>query len=230
MRASTRFVNKVPERLQYVNWRVLPICVWDVETTGLNIYEKDFRIVQFCGKIFIENKQVKCLNILIDPEIEIPEVSSKIHGIYNNDVKGRPNFDQVSDTLNEFLGSASVHCAYNGLGLDADAMNSEFIRVGKKFIFRPMIDPLVWEREWRKKFKGNTLSAVAKRRGCSVMGKVMRGEGGRLHDAEVDVDILQSVLKSQSEDLPYTLGRLIEKQNEFKIRQDEYAIKQFGNS
>jgi DNA polymerase III epsilon subunit-like protein len=228
---DTKFVNTAPESIMYENWRELTVCIWDCETTGLNIYGDDFRIVQFCGKIYKGSKQIKSMNVLINPELPIPEGASKVHNIYDKDVVDAPTFGDIFDELNIFLHAAQVHCAFNGLGYDVDAMISEYQRVGREYVGRPMIDLLVWERQrtGKIKFGGNKLADVAKRRGCAIMGKVLRGDEMKLHDAQTDVMILHSVLEAYSEDLPYALGRLLDLQTEYKIKQDAYALKTFGD-
>jgi DNA polymerase III epsilon subunit-like protein len=61
--------------------------VLDTETTGLNnAFIVDLAVIAR-GKTLI--------NTLIDPGMHIPEDSSRIHGIYDKDVKGKPTFAEV---------------------------------------------------------------------------------------------------------------------------------------
>jgi DNA polymerase III epsilon subunit-like protein len=184
--------------------------------------------VQFCGKVFKGGKELKSMNVFINPGLPIPQESSRIHNIFDEDVKNAPTFEEIGPSILKLLHEAELWSAFNGLGFDVDAMISECLRCDLPFYGRPMIDPLIWEREERGKFKGNKQSDVAKRRGCSIISEIMSGGDRKLHNAETDVDILASIVDSMAPELPYCVGRLIEKQTEFKIKQDKYAAKIFG--
>ena len=67
-----------------------PIVFFDLETTGVNAIHD--RIVEISYiKVFPDgNEESKTLRI--NPERHIPEQSSAIHGIYDEDVKDCPTF------------------------------------------------------------------------------------------------------------------------------------------
>jgi DNA polymerase III alpha subunit (gram-positive type) len=217
-----RFKNDCPDKIKFKNWRQMPICYWDVETTGIDFNSPDFRILQICGKIFIDEKEIDSLNLFIKPDVEIPEGASKVHKIYAEDVKDCPSMEDVIDTINDFILKCEIWCAFNHT-FDTNALIAECERVGKQFYGRPTIDPLIWEREIRKSFSKNKQSDVAQRRGCSLATiQSKSGERKFLHDAETDVLVLQKILNNMGESLPYTIGRLVSKQNEIQIRQENY--------
>jgi DNA polymerase III alpha subunit (gram-positive type) len=223
-----RFVNSCPDRIQFKNWRDMPICYWDVETTGIDFSSPDFRILQICGKIFIGDKEVDSINLFIKPDVDIPEGASKVHKIYAEDVKDCPSMENVIESIMSFILQAEIWCAFNHT-FDTNALISECERVGREFYGRATIDPLIWEREIRKSFGKNKQSDVAQRRGCSLAAiKGKSSDRKFLHDAETDVLVLQKILSNMGESLPYTIGRLISKQNEIQIRQESYLDQKYN--
>ena len=107
-----------------------PLCVFDLETTGLDI-SKD-RIVQIAIiKIHPDgNKQE--LNLLINPEMTISEENSAIHGITNEIVKDAETFKQASAQIMEFIGDADM-AGYNSNKFDIPVLAEEFLRAGIDF-------------------------------------------------------------------------------------------------
>jgi DNA polymerase III epsilon subunit family exonuclease len=84
--------------------------VFDLETTGLN-NRKD-RIVEL-GAIKLSNGAIAGhMNYLIDPQIPIPALVSSIHGIYDEDVQGKPTIDVVLPEFLEMI-KGSVLVAHN---------------------------------------------------------------------------------------------------------------------
>ena len=79
-----------------------PLCVFDLETTGLDI-SKD-RIVQIAIlKVHPDGKKEE-LNLVINPQINISESNAAIHGITNEIVKDAPTFKQAAKEIAEFIG------------------------------------------------------------------------------------------------------------------------------
>ena len=72
---------------------VRPMAFIDLETTGIDIV-KD-RIIQIAVlKVFPDgNEEMKTW--VINPTIPIPNASSEIHGIYDQDVKDKPTFAKL---------------------------------------------------------------------------------------------------------------------------------------
>ena len=72
-----------------------PLIFFDLETTGLNI-GKD-KIVEICLlKVFPDGSEDE-RNLRLNPGCHIPEETSAIHGIYDQDVADKPTFAQVAD-------------------------------------------------------------------------------------------------------------------------------------
>ena len=110
-----------------------PLIFFDLETTGLNI-GKD-KIVEICLiKLFpdgTEQEQTMRLN----PGCHIPEETSAIHGIYDQDVADKPSFSQVADQLLEFFNDSDI-AGFNSNKFDIPLLAEEFLRIGKRFDMR----------------------------------------------------------------------------------------------
>ena len=103
-----------------------PLCVFDLETTGLDI-SKD-RIVQIAIlKIHPDGKKEE-LNLLINPEMNISESNAAIHGITNEIVKDAPTFKQAAKEIAEFIGESDM-AGYNSNKFDIPVLAEEFLRV-----------------------------------------------------------------------------------------------------
>ena len=74
-----------------------PIIFFDLETTGLDVSTD--RIVELCYIKVEPNGNEETCSMRINPERHIPEESSNIHGITDEDVKDCPTFKQVAAKL-----------------------------------------------------------------------------------------------------------------------------------
>jgi DNA polymerase III epsilon subunit-like protein len=113
--------------------------VFDTETTGLEISpalpaHRRSRVTEFYGMYVSYNHKKKprllgeCYH-LINPEMDIPEEVTKITGISNKDVRGKPTFDKCAADIIKFLRKADVVIAHNA-AFDLDILNGEFERTG----------------------------------------------------------------------------------------------------
>ena len=103
-----------------------PLCVFDLETTGLDI-SKD-RIVQIAILKVHPDGQKEELNLLINPEMNISESNAAIHGITNEIVKDAPTFKQAAKEIAEFIGESDM-AGYNSNKFDIPVLAEEFLRV-----------------------------------------------------------------------------------------------------
>ena len=86
------------------DWKSSEYAVVDIEGTGAQHREKE-GIVDI-AVVIVRNGSVseRSYHRLLDPGIEIPAFVSRIHGIYDKDVRGRPTFEDIKPSLEEFLG------------------------------------------------------------------------------------------------------------------------------
>ena len=109
---------------------VKPLCVFDLETTGLNI-SKD-RILQIAVlKIHPSGKKEE-LNMLINPEMNISDSNSAIHGVTNEMVKDAPTFKAAGSEIAAFIGDSDL-AGYNSNKFDIPVLAEEFLRVDIDF-------------------------------------------------------------------------------------------------
>lgn len=107
-----------------------PLAIFDLEATGLNITKE--RIVQIAIlKINPDGSEEK-FESLINPEIEISEEVTKIHGIKNEDVIHAPTFAQIADEIVEFIKNADL-AGYNSNKFDIPLLAEELLRAGNSF-------------------------------------------------------------------------------------------------
>lgn len=111
----------------------LMLC-FDTETTGLTLHPnadltKQPRMIEFGGAL-VDMKTgeiVEELVTLIDPEMEIEAVITKITGLTNEDLKGSQKFIEVLPQLRHMFEQAAVVVAHN-LPFDRAIMKCELMR------------------------------------------------------------------------------------------------------
>jgi DNA polymerase III alpha subunit (gram-positive type) len=214
-------LKNINPSLRWKNWRELNIGIIDTETTSLDTGAEDFHIIQFAGILVSGNTVMDSINIFIHPGMLIPEKVTKITGITDADVEGKPAFKEAIDSIYGFMLKADLLCAFNHV-FDSSGLATEFSRAGYPVISTPYLDPLIWEKE--KRSRGNTQGEVAKRYGCGRMGRSQHGDGS-LHNALVDVEVLWDIVKAMSETLPHSYEDLIETQTLYQRRQEAYREK-----
>lgn len=107
-----------------------PLVFFDLETTGTSITRD--RIVEISYiKVFPDGTtEEKCRRI--NPEMHIPEASTAIHHITDDDVKDAPTFRQIAVSLNEQLEDCDI-AGYNSNKFDVPLLVEEFARAGVNF-------------------------------------------------------------------------------------------------
>ncbi len=107
-----------------------PIIFFDLESTGVNILND--RIVEISVvKIFPDGKrEIKTRRL--NPEMHIPEESTAIHGIRDEDVANEPTFRAVSKNLFIYLEDCDL-AGYNITKFDIPMLTREFSRAGLAF-------------------------------------------------------------------------------------------------
>jgi len=131
------------------------LVIFDLETTGLDIVKA--RIIQISYiKVHPDGREERG-NMLLNPEIPIPQFVTELTGISDEDVKDKPTFKQVAAQLaNLFAGSDFG--GFNSNGYDIPLLAEEFLRAGIDFDFSKcrMIDAM---NIFRKMERRNLASA-----------------------------------------------------------------------
>lgn len=112
----------------------------DTETTGLlkpnaaPLKEQPKITEIFCRKFDLEGNVLNNFHSMINPEIPIPELITKITGINDEAVKNAPTFVEIYKDLAEFF----VGCKYatgHNLGFDRDMLANELLRIDQVCAF-----------------------------------------------------------------------------------------------
>ena len=100
-----------------------PLVFFDIESTGLDI-TKDKIIEITILKLSISGRK-NTFTFRINPEIPIPSENSKIHGIYDKDVKNLPSFKKVGNKIKKLLYKCDL-VGFNILKFDLPILIEEF--------------------------------------------------------------------------------------------------------
>nr|WP_321377147.1 exonuclease domain-containing protein [uncultured Bacteroides sp.] len=104
-----------------------PVVFFDLETTGTNINSD--RIVEICYLKVHPNGNEESKTLRINPEMHIPEESSNIHGIYDEDVANCPTFKEVAKNIARDIEGADL-AGFNSNRFDIPVLAEEFLRAG----------------------------------------------------------------------------------------------------
>ena len=181
--ATCSFVNSLNHLTLELNLNN-PIAFFDLETTGINIVSD--RIVEISILRISPKGEEEVLTERINPGISIPQESSKIHGITDQDVKDAPSFKEVAKKLAKFIEGCDLG-GYNCNKFDVPLLAEEFLRVGVEVNFkkRKVVDVQVIFH----KMEQRTLSAAYKFY-CSK-------DLTDAHSAQADTIATYEVLKAQ---------------------------------
>lgn len=163
-----------------------PLVFFDLETTGTNINTD--RIVELSYLKVYPNGNEESKTMRINPEMHIPEESSSIHGIYDEDVVDCPTFKEVAKLLAKEIEGADL-AGFNSNRFDIPLLAEEFLRAGVDIDLsrRKFIDVQVIYH----KLEQRTLSAAYK----FYCDKELEDA----HTAEADTRATYEVLKAQLE-------------------------------
>ena len=190
-RANPYFVPLLPKPIhRHESDRQL---IMDTETTGLDLLKGDriieVGIVEMIGRKFTGEK----LHVYINPQRGMDEEVIRIHGISEAFLTDKPTFDQVAQSLYDFMDGAEV-IAHNA-SFDMNFLNMEFAKVGMHdFAQRVKVtDSLVMAKQQYPGQK-NTLDALVRR---LAVGKQDRTFHGALLDSEILAEVYLAMTGGQ---------------------------------
>ena len=164
-----------------------PLVIFDLETTGLDLV-KD-RIIQISYIKVSPNGEEERGDELVNPEKPIEPIITQLTGISNEDVKDKPTFRQLAQTLaDKFKGSDFA--GFNSNNFDIPLLAEEFLRAGIDFDFSKcrMIDACTIFRKMERR----NLAAAYK----FYCGRKME-EDFEAHRADQDTEATYRVLMGQ---------------------------------
>lgn len=159
--------------------------IFDTETTNLvhnslQPLHKQPRIIEFFGLMLDDEKdfnEVGSLHCMINPGMPISAEVTRITGIKNEDVAGKPKFNAFIDEIEKIIGSADCIIAHN-LSYDLSVTNFEFERLKRKLKWPTRRVCTVEATEHMKGFRLNLMALHTE----------LFGEGfEKAHSAENDV-------------------------------------------
>ena len=177
-----------------------PLVVFDIESTGVS--PRRDRIIELAAvKVMPDGSEVpKCW--LLNPTVHIPEETTAIHGIADDDVKDCPTFRDRAKEIFDYFDGCDLS-GFNADRFDIPCLEEEFARCGMNFASgrRKRIDV---QRIYHRKEPRDLTAAV--RFYCE------RSHDGA-HGAEADTAATLEVLKAQLsryDDLPKSVDDLDE--------------------
>lgn len=182
-----------------------PIVFFDLETTGVDVVSD--RIVQIGALKINPDGSEDEKNVLINPTIPIPKEASDVHGVSDEDVKGKPVFKQIAKSFLGWLEGCDL-AGYNSDNFDIPLLAEEFYRVGLEYPTEDthFIDVIKIERL----INSHKLEDTYKR----YTGETLEGA----HDALADIKATYAIFKKQ-----------LEQNNEFQVSISEIETICRGN-
>lgn len=177
-----------------------PIAFFDIESTGTNI--RSDRIIDLAIVKVHPDGTRETHSFRVNPGIPIPVESSKVHGIYDADVKDCPTFKAIAKQVAGILEGCDLG-GYNILRFDIPLLCEEFVRAEVPFSLegRRIIDA---QRIFHKR-EPRDLSAAL----MFYTGKRHEGAHGALDDVLATIEVLEGQFARYA-DLPKSIEELSE--------------------
>jgi DNA polymerase-3 subunit epsilon len=158
--------------------------LFDTETTGLDPATGD-RIIEIAAiELLRDLPTTRVFHRLVDPERDIPEDATRVHGFTRGDLLGKPRFAEIVDELLAFFGDSPL-IAHNA-AFDLGFVNAELARLALPTLDSGrMIDTLALAKA---RFPGmpNSLNALCTRFGIDLSERTT-------HNALLDCRLLADV-------------------------------------
>src|SRR3954452_15657967 len=98
--------------------------VFDTETTGLDPLGRDRVIEVACIELHRDLPTGRTFHAVIDPVRDVPDDSTRVHGMTRADLVGKPRFGEIAEELLAFLKDSPL-IAHNA-PFDFGFLNAEF--------------------------------------------------------------------------------------------------------
>jgi DNA polymerase III subunit epsilon len=164
----------------------IPLCFFDLETTGINITQD--RIIEIAVIKVMPNGEVIRKSNFVNPGIPIPAESTAIHGITNEQVADKPTFKEIAKDYVRFFEGADL-AGFNILKFDVPMLVEEFLRSGVEFDYSR-----------KKLIDAQKIFHLMEKRTLSAAFKFYCGNDmANAHSAEADTQATMEVLMAQIE-------------------------------
>lgn len=177
-----------------------PIAFFDIESTGVNI--RADRIIDLTIIKVHPDGQRETHNFRVNPGIPIPVEASRVHGIYDADVKDCPTFKAVAKQVAEIFEGADLG-GYNILRFDIPLLQEEMARAEVPFDVdnRRVVDA---QRIYHRREPRDLTAAL-----MFYRGKKHEGAHGALDDVVATIEVLEGQYEKYA-DLPRDIEALSE--------------------
>nr|WTA71294.1 3'-5' exonuclease [Micromonospora sp. NBC_00855] len=152
-------------------WTEAPLAGFDLETTGPD--PRTARIVTGCT-LAVDGATIVPRTWLVDPEIEIPQGATDVHGISTERARAEgqdygTGYREIRDELERLWAMGRIIAIYNA-SYDLTVMDTEGRRLGYgPLVPGPVVDPFVIDREVDKYRRGKrTLTVTCEHYGITL--------------------------------------------------------------
>ena len=189
------------------------VLAFDLETTGIST--NNDRIVQVALIGADADGNPIHHDILVNPQRPIPRDASRVHGIYDQDVRSKPVFKECADELAELMEGAVI-VGHNARKFDMPLLQNEFYRCGISPP-KPLVVLDTLEAVRRLKIpRPHNLGAQCARHGIDL---------SNAHDAAADAAACLLLLWKVMRDHPSSFRRSLQEIEEWlisgEVRKDE---------
>ena len=168
--------------------------VLDTETTGLAA-DQGHRIIEIgCLEIVARRLTGRTLHVYLNPEREVDDAATEVHGMTWDDLRDKPRFAEVADQLLAFVDGAQV--LIHNAAFDPSFLDAELARVGGgrfRASCAGVLDTLLMARELHPG-KRNSLDALCDRYGVSNSHRALHGA---LLDSELLAEVYLAMTRGQ---------------------------------
>ena len=158
---------------------------FDTETTGLD--PASGRIVEIGAVKFDRRGVIARYNVLINPEMPMPEEAGKVNGITDEMLKDKPLIADVFPDFFDFIGTG-VLVAHNA-PFDINYVNAELKRLEKPPLTNKVIDTRIFAKEVYTGLSSYALQDLAVQLGITAL-EAHRAED----DARVCMELFEKIL------------------------------------
>ena len=192
------------------------VLAFDLETTGIST--NNDRIVQVALIGADADGNPIHHDILVNPQRPIPRDASRVHGIYDQDVRGKPIFKECANELAELMEGAVI-VGHNARKFDMPLLQNEFYRCGISPP-KPLVVLDTLEAVRRLKIpRPHNLGAQCARHGIDL---------SNAHDAAADAAACLLLLWKVMRDHPSSFRRSLQEIEEWlisgEVRKDESEL------
>jgi len=168
--------------------------VLDTETTGLNVKLGDRVIEIGCVEVLSRRISERHFHVYVDPEREIDEGATRVHGLTQEDLRGKPKFAEVARDFLDYVRGAEL--IIHNADFDVEFLDAELAKAGLGKLgehIAKVTDTLAFARELHPG-KRNSLDALCER---YLIDNANRTLHGALLDARLLAECYLAMTRGQ---------------------------------